>query len=97
MDWLPPYGEEIVFAAFAPPCTDLSVSSARWFKDKGLGKLITALQLFERSVKLAEWLACPYLIENPVSTVSKYWRKPDYSFDPCDYGDPYTTGQAGVS
>lgn len=28
----------------------------------------------------------PYLIENPVSTVATYWRKPDHQFDPCDYG-----------
>ena len=27
----------------------------------------------------------PYLIENPVSTISTYWRKPDFTFDPCDY------------
>jgi hypothetical protein len=26
------------------------------------------------------------MIENPVSTVSSYWRKPDFTFDPCDYG-----------
>jgi hypothetical protein len=26
------------------------------------------------------------MIENPVSTVSIYWRNPDYKFDPCDYG-----------
>lgn len=25
---------------------------------------------------------CPYMIENPVSTVSTYWRKPDYTFHP---------------
>jgi hypothetical protein len=43
--------------------------------------------LFARSVKLAEWLGCPWLIENPVSSVSKYRRKPDHTFDPCDYGD----------
>ena len=30
------------------------------------------------------------MIENPVSTISSYWRKPDYSFNPNDYGDPYT-------
>jgi hypothetical protein len=88
-DWLPPRGE-VVFAAFFPPCTDVAVSGARWFKDKGLGGLIQALQLFDVSVKLAEWCGAPYLIENPVSTVSSYWRRPDHSFDPCDYGDPYT-------
>lgn len=26
------------------------------------------------------------MIENPVSTLSTYWRKPDHTFDPCDYG-----------
>lgn len=89
LDWLPPRGE-IVFASFAPPCTDVAVSGARWFRDKGLGKLIGALTLFKRSVDLAELIGAPYLIENPVSTVSSYWRPPDHYFDPCDYGDPYT-------
>lgn len=88
-DWLPPKGD-IAFAAFFPPCTDVAVSGARWFRDKGLGALIRTLSLFKRSVDLAELLGAPYLIENPVSTVSTYWRKPDHSFDPCDYGDPYT-------
>lgn len=85
-DWLPPRNE-IVFAAFFPPCTDVAVSGARWFKDKGLGGLIGSLELFYVSIKLAEWSGAPYLIENPVSTISTYWRKPDYIFDPCDYGD----------
>jgi hypothetical protein len=26
------------------------------------------------------------MIENPVGMVSSYWRKPDCTFDPCDYG-----------
>ena len=89
LDWIPPKGE-IVFASFFPPCTDLAVSGARWFKNKGIGSLIRALQLFEVSIKIAELLKAPYIIENPVSTISTYWRKPDYTFDPCDYGDPYT-------
>jgi len=88
MGWLPPR-MPIVFAAFFPPCTDVAVSGARWFQDKGLGGLCYALRLFDQSVKLAEWTGALYLIENPVSTVSTYWRKPDYTFDPCDYGDAY--------
>jgi hypothetical protein len=88
-EWLPPRSD-IAFAAFFPPCTDVAVSGARWFKDKGIGALIKALKLFEVSIKLAEWINAPYFIENPVSTVSTYWRKPDYTFNPCDYGDPYT-------
>src|SRR5437868_4352748 len=72
-EWLPPYGPVTIVFAF-PPCTDVAISGARWFKDKGLGSLIRALQLFDASVRLAEWTGAPYLIENPVSTLSTYWR-----------------------
>jgi hypothetical protein len=84
-DWLPPYAEIAMLFAF-PPCTHVAVSGARWFQDKGIGSLIEALQLFDAAVRLAEWTEAPYMIENPVSTVSTYWRKPDFTFDPCDYG-----------
>lgn len=84
-EWLPPFAPVKALFAF-PPCTDVAVSGARWFKDKGLGALIRALQFFEAAVRLAEWTGAPYLIENPVNTVATYWRKPDHTFDPCDYG-----------
>ena len=82
--WIPPRGH-IVFAAFFPPCTDLAVSGARWFKEKGLHRLAEAIKLFARCVDIAKTLDCPFFIENPVSTISTYWRKPDYSFDPYEY------------
>ena len=82
--WLPPKTDyQIVFAA--PPCTNLSVSGARWFPDKGLTGLIEAIQTFESCVKIAEWSQAPYMIENPVSTISTYYRKPDYTFQPTEY------------
>ncbi len=84
-EWLPPYAKIAVLFAF-PPCTHVAVSGARWFQDKGIGALVEALELFEATVRLAEWTGAPYVIENPVSTVSTYWRKPDFTFDPCDYG-----------
>jgi hypothetical protein len=84
-EWLPPFAAVKMLFAF-PPCTDVAVSGARWFQDKGLGALVQALQLFDAAVRLAEWTRAPYLIENPVSTISTYWRKPDYIFDPCDFG-----------
>lgn len=89
-DFVAGHKHEAAIAFFFPPCTDVAVSGARWFKDKGLGKLIEALELFKLCIDVAEMLECPYMIENPVSTVSTYWRKPDYVFDPCDYGDPWT-------
>lgn len=85
-DWLPPYCTVRILFAF-PPCTHVAVSGARWFKDKGLGALIESLELFDAALRLAEWTKAPYMIENPVSTISTYWRKPDYTFDPCDYGE----------
>lgn len=73
-------------AAFAfPPCTDLAVSGARWFKDKGLKRLAQALFVVDRCREICESLGVPYALENPVSVLSSYWRKPDYSFNPCDY------------
>lgn len=92
-EWLPPFSAVKMLFAF-PPCTHVAASGARWFKDKGLGALIEALELFEASVRLAEWTGAPYMIENPVSTISSYWRKPDYMFDPCDYGEYHTSADA---
>lgn len=91
-EWLPSseIAERVVIAFFAPPCTDVAVSGARWFKEKGLGRLIDALMLFKNSVDIAEKCKAPYMIENPVSTVSTYWRKPDHKFQPWEYGDFYS-------
>lgn len=75
---------------FFPPCTHLANSGARWFKDKGLDKLIEGLSLVSQSIKIAEHFCAPYFIENPQGQLSTYWRKPDHKFDPCDYGDNYT-------
>ena len=44
-DWLPPF-RPIIFAAFFPPCTDVAVSGARWFRDKGLFGLFKSIRLF---------------------------------------------------
>lgn len=82
--WLPPREmiDRIAFAAAFPPCDHLAVSGARWFKGKGLRKLALSIDLFATAAELCEWLAVPYIIENPVSTISTYWRKPDAVFHP---------------
>lgn len=89
--WLPPRGD--IAAAFAfPPCTHLAVSGARWFKGKGLFALADSIELFAYAASLCEWTGAPYMIENPVSTISTYWRKADHAFDPCDYAG-YPNGE----
>lgn len=74
----------IVFAF--PPCTHLAVSGARWFQAKGMDALIGALQVVNACRKICEHSGAPYMIENPISTLATYWRKPDHIFDPCEYG-----------
>lgn len=70
-------------AVFAfPPCTSLSVSGARWFKDKGLSALVDALGLVEKCRSICEASGGRWMLENPVSTLSTYWRKPDFKFHP---------------
>lgn len=87
--WLPPRAEYAAVFAF-PPCTDQSVSGARWFVDKGLAGLASAIELVERARDICEWSGAPWMLENPVSTISSYWRKPDYTFQPWQFGDLYT-------
>lgn len=82
--WLPPRTEYRIVFAF-PPCTDQAVSGARWFKDKGLAGLSAAIELVERARDICEWCDCPWMIENPVSVMSSYWRKPNATFHPHDF------------
>ena len=82
--WLPPMDlvERVAFVAAFPPCDHLAVSGSRWFKGKGLRKLAMSIDMFATAAELCEWLGAPYIIENPVSTISSYWRKPDAIFHP---------------
>ncbi len=82
--WLPPRREYQIVFAF-PPCTNLAVSGARWFKDKGLSGLGSAIELVERARDICEWSGAPWMLENPISTLSTYWRKPDHIFHPHEF------------
>lgn len=74
----------------APPCTHLSSSGARWWKEKGKEKLIEALSISDACLRLA-LLTKPkfWCIENPVGRLSRYLGKPHMTFHPFEYGDPY--------
>lgn len=88
LDWVPPHWlarADVRLTAAFPPCDHVAVSGARWFAGKGLGKLAESIRLFERAAFWCEWFGAPYLIENPVSTISSYWRKPDHTFHPYDF------------
>lgn len=90
--WLPPMRDYAIVFAF-PPCTHLAKSGARWWKDKGLTALIEALTVVEACRRICEQTGAPYMIENPSGALSTHWRKPDYAFDPLDFGAYVTDGE----
>ena len=75
----------------APPCTHLSGSGARWWKEKGPRALLEALALVDACCRLVlfhqpSWWA----LENPVGRLSRFLGPPVMTFQPWEYGDPWT-------
>ncbi len=78
---------DIIFAF--PPCTDLAVSGAAHFETKRRKNptfQVEAVITCKVAARLAKKYNVPYMIENPVSVLSSLWRKPDYVFNPYEYG-----------
>ena len=75
----------------APPCTVFAGSGAKWRSLRAISEVLEGLSVvdaclrFIYAVKPVFWA-----IENPVGWLNDYYGKPDFIFDPCDYGDPYT-------
>ena len=67
-----------------PPCTDLTVSGARWFPAKKLAGRQQASVSFFMSLAKAD---IPMLaIENPIGIMSRLWRRPDQVIQPWQFG-----------
>jgi hypothetical protein len=65
-----------------PPCTHLAVSGARWFKDKEqeqISAITFFMSLYTANIK-------KICIENPISIMSTYCRKPDQIIQPWQFG-----------
>lgn len=78
----------VVFTAAFPPCTDLAVSGARWFGAKGQADPAfqhKAMAVVHQCHAIAQLMGAPWMIENPVSQISTFWRKPDHSFHPHEF------------
>ena len=69
-----------------PPCTDLCVSGARWFKEKQAdGRQQKSIDFFMQFTDLN----CDHVaIENPIGIMSTHYRKPDQIIQPYMFGDP---------
>jgi hypothetical protein len=67
-----------------PPCTHLAVSGARWFKMKREdGRQHQAIEFFMKLINAPIHKIC---IENPISIMSTYYRKPDQIIQPWQFG-----------
>lgn len=67
-----------------PPCTDLAVSGARWFKEKQAdGRQQRSIDFFMQFINAD----CPRIaVENPVCIMSRIYRKPDQIIQPWMFG-----------
>ena len=67
-----------------PPCTDLAVSGARWFKEKQMdGRQQKSIDFF---MKLINAPIQHIAIENPIGIMSTIYRKPDQVIQPWMFG-----------
>ena len=90
--WCPPpevAGRIHIVFAF-PPCTHVSVSGARDFRIKGTAMLRDSLEMFSACEHAARWSGARFMIENPVGKFSDHMGKPDHTFQPWQFGDPWT-------
>ena len=88
-DFVKYWNGKVSFIASFPPCTDLAVSGAAHFARKlqrNPNYLKEAMELVYIARDFSEEQGCPWLLENPISRIATQWRKPDYYFNPNDYG-----------
>lgn len=74
----------------APPCTDFSVSGARWFKDKDAdGRTAHSIRLVKKTLEIIDYLKPEFwCLENPIGrihTLVPELGKPKAYFQPFEY------------
>lgn len=81
-----------------PPCTDLSLAGARFWKDKditrgGDGRMQEAAAFFMDMIFASKGNDTPcsprVAVENPIGRMSEWYRYPDQVVEPWWFGDPY--------
>lgn len=83
-------GGKADFIGSFPDCTDMTnAGSKHWAKKREKNPLFLdeAVALARFAEKVADACQCDrWFVENPVGKLSTLWRKPDFWFDPCDFG-----------
>lgn len=76
----------------APPCTAFAGSGAQYWPAKDAsGETLEGIALVDACLRLvAVCRPAWWALENPVGRLRRWLGPPTLSFNPCDYGDPYT-------
>lgn len=73
----------------APPCTVFSLAGV-WV-DRTQDETKLALSVVDACLRaVAVYRPVWWALENPKGRLTRYLGKPDYQFDPCDFGHAYT-------
>jgi len=74
-----------------PPCTSFAVSGARWWSGKGVTPLLEGLSIVDARLRaVAIYRPAWCILENPRGRLSSYLGPPQHTFDPTEYGEPWT-------
>lgn len=74
-----------------PPCTHFAGSGARWWASKGEKAIIEGLKPVIHCLRIiAQARPNFWIIENPIGRLKNFLGKPDFYYQPYEYGDPYT-------
>jgi len=74
----------------APPCTVFAGSGARWKRTDE--DMIEGISILDACIRIIFVLKPNgfWVLENPVGKINKWLGNPIFTFNPCDFGDPYT-------
>jgi site-specific DNA-cytosine methylase len=76
----------------APPCTAFTTSGAQYWKKKDRsGETLEGIAIVDACLRaVALYQPNFWALENPVGRLRRWLGPPTFTFNPCDFGDPYT-------
>lgn len=84
-------GEPVHGILAAPPCTAFSSAGAWTWQKKGEAGLLEGLAVVDACLRaVAVCRPVWWALENPAGRLRRWLGPAAWSFDPCDFGDPYT-------
>jgi hypothetical protein len=84
-------GEPVHGILAAPPCTAFSKAGAWAWEAKGEAAILEGLAVVDACLRaVAIYRPEFWALENPAGRLKRWLGPPKWSFNPCDFGDPWT-------